>query len=632
MCGILGGSWRTPPSNLEGMLERGLKKLAHRGPNDKGTSIVLSPWGTTALGQTRLSIIDLSSGGHQPMHSPDGRYQLVYNGEIYNYRELKRELRQAGLIFHTDSDTEVLLSAWGHWGPACLKRLKGMFAFAVFDTRDGSLTLVRDAFGIKPLFYTFNSDYLLFSSELPAIMALQSVTAPRLDWQSAYDYLVHGRYDHGDHTFIDGIHHVLPGCLLRMESQAHTLSTPVRWWQPDIEERPNVSFADAAQQLRELFLQNVRLHLRSDVPLGAALSGGLDSSAIVCAMRHIEPELPIHTFSFIASGSSKSEEAWIDRVNTHVNAIGHKIAASPTELATDLDDMIQAQGEPFGSTSIYAQYRVFRLAKEQGISVILEGQGADELLAGYHGYPAHRIVSLMQKGQWRQAWQFLANQKKWPGRPDSRHIIQEASSLMLPDALYQRARNISGRCTSPAWLEMEQFADAGVVTRFPRNTWSSPQPGRHLMGELAQSLTRRGLSWLLRHGDRNSMRFSIESRVPFLLTDMADFLLGLPENYLISHQGETKHIFRTAMQGIIPDEILSRRDKVGFETPELEWLRDLSPQIRNWLAQDTGISFLKRAKLVSEFDAVIAARKPFSWQIWRWINFQRWSYLMNIKA
>ncbi|CAB3901008.1 Asparagine synthetase [glutamine-hydrolyzing] 1 [Achromobacter insuavis] len=630
MCGIIGGWWQNPPSNLESRLKRGLLRLKHRGPNDQGVDISPAPHGIVALGQTRLSIIDLSSGGHQPMRSRDGRYLLVYNGEIYNYKELRRELQLAGFEFHSESDTEVLLSAWMHWGPACLTRLQGMFAFAISDAQDSSLTLARDAFGIKPLFYSFGNGRLLFGSELPAVLTLRSDETPHLDWQIAYDYLVHGRYDHRNQTFVDGIRHVPPGCVLKLDTKTATLSAPTAWWTPSISARPKMPFADAAQQLRELFLQSMRLHLRSDVPLGAALSGGLDSSAIVCAMRHIEPDLPIHSFSFIADGSPKSEEHWVDLVNAHTGAIGHKVVVSPAELAADLDDMIQAQGEPFGSTSIYAQYRVFRLARDHGITVTLEGQGADELLAGYHGYPAHRIVSLLQEGRYMQAWRFLGEQKHWPGRPGGWSISQEALSLVLPDALYHRARDASGRKAVPAWLDSEQFAAAGVDTRFPRDNWVSPERGRHLMGELAQSLTHRGLGWLLRHGDRNSMRFSIESRVPFLTTEIADFVLGLPEEYLISPQGETKHLFRAAMRNIVPDAILDRRDKIGFETPELQWLRVLAPQIRGWLSEDAGAPFLKRSVLLSEFDAVIDGRKPFSWQTWRWINFQRWFHIMTI--
>lgn len=631
MCGILGGWWRSPLPDLPLRIEQGIRALKHRGPNDHGVESSHAPWGETTLGQTRLSIIDLSTGGHQPMRSPDGRYLLVYNGEIYNYKELRQELRQAGYHFQSDSDTEVLLTCWMHWGPACLTRFKGMFAFAIMDTADGSLSLVRDAFGIKPLFYRYTEGQLVFGSELPAILALMPED-PRLDWQSAYDYLVHGRYDHGERTFIEGVRHVPPGTILTLSPRIGQLSAPAAWWTPSIKAREKISVADAAMQLRERFLQNVRLHLRSDVPLGAALSGGLDSSAIVCAMRHIEPDLPINTFSFIARGSQKSEEKWVDVVNTSVGAHGHKVVVEPSELATDLDDMIRAQGEPFGSTSIYAQYRVFKLAKENGITVALEGQGADELLAGYNGYPAHRLVSLLQEGRLAEAWTFLGRQRQWPGRPAKLAIMQETAALMLPDALYHRARDASGRKSTPAWLNLEQCIEAGVTTRFPRDNWQSPVRGRRLMGELAQSLTRRGLGWLLRHGDRNSMRFSIESRVPFLTTDLADFLLGLPEDHLISAHGETKHIFRAAMRDIVPDAILDRKDKIGFETPELEWLRTLAPQIRGWLSENTGASFLDRTQLIAEFDAVIDGRKPFGWQTWRWINFQRWMQVMNIRA
>jgi asparagine synthase (glutamine-hydrolysing) len=211
----------------------------------------------------------------------------------------------------------------------------------------------------------------------------------------------------GPAHFWMGFFHLEPGHVLELDIASGRLAKPARWWQPQIAERRDLGFAEAAEQLRERFLDSIRLHLRSDVPLGAALSGGIDSSAVVCAMRHVAPDAAINTFSYIARGSVVSEEGWVDRVNQHVGAVPHKVVVSANELAADLDDMIQAQGEPFGSTSIYAQYRVFRLAREQGVTVTLDGQGADEMLAGYNGYPGQRIRSLVEQGSYAEAWHFL---------------------------------------------------------------------------------------------------------------------------------------------------------------------------------------------------------------------------------
>lgn len=622
MCGIF-GSFTSVDAHLQALrMTAAGESLKHRGPDDQGIECHSTSWGELALGHARLSVIDLSIAGHQPMHSFDGRYSLIYNGEIYNYAALREELIAHGANFRSQSDTEVLLAAWEQWGASCLTKLVGMFAFAIADHTKGTITCVRDAFGIKPFFYAHNAHGFHFSSELPATVILRGEGAePNL--QRSYDYLVHGDYDSRSDTFVDGIMQLEPGKHMVFDMRTGTLSTPTKWWAPSIKETSKLSFDDAAAELRRLFLENIKLHLRSDVPLGAALSGGIDSSAVVCAIRHVEPEAPIHTFSFIAKDSVVSEEEWVDLVNTHVDAKANKVFVEPDELASDLDDMIRAQGEPFGSTSIYAQYRVFKLAKEQGITVTLDGQGADELMAGYQGYPGKRVHSILDNFGLRQAITFLKNWAQWPGR--SLNFGFKASVAEYIDGpMYDVIRSISGDSLNPSWIDTKQLKERGVRIRFPRQVPELNMRKRRLVAELAHSTTRRGLPALLRHGDRNSMRFSVESRVPFLTTSMADFLFSLPEHYLISEQGETKSIFRAAMRGIVPDEILDRRDKIGFATPEKEWLIHLADKARNWLKEDTDITFLDQNRIVNEFERILAGEIPFSWQAWRWINFYRW--------
>lgn len=621
MCGIAGGWWPTPEYVAE-RLPQALRLLQHRGPDDHGYQTYRIHDASFGLGHTRLSIIDLSAAGHQPMHSADGRWAIVFNGEIYNYRELRDELRILGHQFVSDSDTEVLLAAWAQWGAAALPRLTGMFAFALLDKERGQLTCARDAFGIKPFFYAATESGFFFASEIPALMELLP-GKPMLDWQRAYDYLVHGDYDSGPRTFFEGVSHLLPGHLLVVDLNRGQVAESERWWVPSIVERHDLSFSDAAEMVREQFLQNIRLHLRSDVPLGAALSGGIDSSAVVCAMRHVQPGLPIKTFSYIARGNAVSEEAWVDRVNQFVGAQSHKVVVSGEELSRDLDDMIAVQGEPFGSTSIYAQYRVFRMAQEQGVTVTLDGQGADEMLAGYNGYPGQRIRSLLEKGRLSEALHFLNQWAKWPGRgyvAGAKHLVAATTQGKLHDML----RRLGGMHDLPAWINAEPLEERGVICRYPYQRPDINEVGRRVSAELLLSLTRRGLPALLRHGDRNSMRFSVESRVPFLTLDLVELLLSLPETYLISRAGETKSVFRAAMRGIVPDDILDRRDKIGFVTPEQDWLLPMADTVRLWLSEDLQIPFLNQAEVLREFELIIAGKKAFSWQVWRWINFCRW--------
>lgn len=628
MCGIVGGYWNREDAGIEHRLEKALDALRHRGPNDKGFELGRTQDGIVVLGHTRLSIIDLTSGGHQPMMSRDGRYAMVFNGEIYNYRELRKELSGLGHAFHSDSDTEVLLSAWEQWQSECLSRLDGMFAFVIHDRQSRRLICVRDAFGIKPFFFECQPGRFLFASEQPALLTLRGEAA-RVDWQRSYDYLVHGDYDSQERSFVEGVRHLLPGHMVEVDLASGRTETPRCWWRPDTRQSSRFTFNQAAEAVREQFLHNIRLHLRSDVALGAALSGGIDSSAVVCAMRHVEPDLPINTFSYIAQGSDLSEEKWVDRVNRFAGAKAHKVTASGQDLMRDLDTMIRAQGEPFGSTSIYAQYRVFQLARENGVTVTLDGQGADELLAGYSGYPGYRLLSLLDRNRFYAAHDFARRWSRWPGR-SYKLACMELGRVVLPDALYGKARGMLGRDFSPSWLKVNMLAEAGVVLRETRPPLALADKGRRVVGQLAKSLQQRGLPALLRHGDRNSMQFSIESRVPFLTIPLAKLLLSLPEDYLISSSGETKSVFRAAMRGIVPDDVLDRRDKIGFATPEKDWLLAMAPQLRDWLQDCQDIPFLDRESLLKSFDAVAAGKTKFTWQVWRWVNFVRW-YRLSIE-
>jgi asparagine synthase (glutamine-hydrolysing) len=620
MCGILGGLSKS--HFTDDVIHFALSKMKHRGPDDRGYErFNIEQSGELILAHTRLSIIDLSMAGHQPMSSQDGLYTIVFNGEIYNYKELRQELITLGHSFLTESDTEVLLAAWICWGKACLVRLVGMFAFVVYDKVTKSITCVRDAFGIKPFFYSIGNEGFRFASELPALLAI-SPGMPSLNFQRAYDYLVHGDYDSSTDTFYQGIYHLPPAHFLSVDLRTGNIGAPKQWWAPSVIERPGWKFDDAVDQVRELFLSNIRLHLRSDVLVGAALSGGIDSSAVVCAMRYVEPDIPIHTFSYIAEGSDVNEEYWVDRVNEHVGAISHKVSVTAAELAHDLDDMVRTQGEPFGSTSIYAQYRVYKLAHEAGVTVTLDGQGADEMLAGYVGYPGQRLRSLLETGQIGAAWQFWKNWSNWPGRSrmlGAKYLVSELTG----GCFYSFLRKLDGKGNLPDWISAGPLRERGVMLDKPRLRPSPGHKGRRVMDELALSLTQRGLPALLRHGDRNSMRFSVESRVPFLTLDMVNLLLSMPESFLISQNGETKNVFRAAMRGIVPDDVLNRKDKIGFETPERNIILRLIKSNNFNFTRRVDINILNseiiKKRLLEENTNKI--NLSYGWRCINWANF-----------
>ncbi|WP_462152119.1 asparagine synthase (glutamine-hydrolyzing) [Pseudoalteromonas xiamenensis] len=623
MCGILGGVWAELPSNFNQKIDKGLSSLRLRGPDDQGYDLFNDDSANVLFGHTRLSVIDTSSGGHQPMHSGDNRYAIVFNGEIYNYKELRLELEELGWKFTTQSDTEVLLVAWQQWRDDCLLRLNGMFALVVFDRVAQTLTCARDPFGIKPFFYSpQKANGFQFASDINALIELLDVKPP-LNYQRVYNYLVFGDYDTGSDTFYCNVFHLPPGHMFSFDLKTMEMSEVTQWWHAKTEEKQALNFEDAVEQVRNQFLEDIRLQLRSDVPLGAALSGGIDSSAVVCSMRHVEPDIDINTFSYIAGDERLTEEKWVDLVNQRVGAISYKTRATPEELMMDLDDLIIAQGEPFASTSIYAQYKVFKLAKENGITVTLDGQGADELFAGYNGYPYYRIQSMIENGNWLNALQFASNWSQWPGRTRKEALMCLGGNL-LPETLRNKLKEKVNLPALPAWIDKSFFVQQNVSLVYTRLPQIDKNKGRRLVEELEHEVQRKGLSKLLRHGDRNSMRFSVESRVPFLTADMANLAFSLRESYLVSQQGASKHIFREAMRGIVPDEILDRKDKIGFATPEEVWLKKLAPELRKWLVNSEPIPFISKELLLADFDLIMSSQKAFSWQVWRWVNFVRW--------
>jgi len=622
MCGIIGAMWKMRPSNIELLIDKGFELLNHRGPDDKGKNIYEEKSGTIFLGQTRLSIIDLSEGGHQPMTTRDGNFTITFNGEIYNYKELKSELSSLGYQFFTQSDTEVLLAAWVEWGEACLHRFIGMFSFGIFDRKRQTLSLVRDAFGIKPLFYTHHENGFCFASEIQAVMLLNDRKAV-INNQRVFDYLIYAIQDVGVETFIKDIKHVPPSHLVTISLNGTLPPVVKKWWAPSIKENTAITFREAADKLRELFLDSVRLHLRSDVPVGIALSGGIDSSAIACATRYLEPNMNIHTFSFIPEGSKLSEEPWIDIVNEYINAIPHKAIVKSKELSDDIADLIIAQGEPFCTTSMYAQYRVFKLAKEAGVTVVLEGQGADELLAGYQGYHGQRMRSLFEQGEWGEMIAFAKKWKRWEGR---QHLSAWKAFIgqMIPDDLFKFAQKLVGEQYVPQWIDKRSLNMSSVKKRPVRMKRSQSGKKRRVVEVMLEAMINNGLPSLLRYGDRNAMRFSIENRVPFLTIPLAEFLLTLPEEFLISEHGETKSIFRAAMRGIVPDAILDRRDKVGFEVPMGKWVYEMKNEIKKIELSWEDLHILNFDKVKELLSENIQNQEKMSLQHWRLINLILW--------
>ncbi len=553
------------PQMLAAQAERGPDDVGFlHGPSKDGTPQTAqvnrswpgaSQWEGVGLGHLRLAIIDTSERGWQPMRR--GRYAMVYNGEVYNYRELREELASLGEAFTTESDTEVILAAFSQWGPAAFGRFVGMFALAIFDERDGSVTLARDPFGIKPLYVTRVHGATAFASTLPALLTVPGVSRAA-DLQSVRDYLEsdHGITGHGTRTMFAAIEQFPAGHWQRLDFQG--VAGPVAKYEhvtaPTSSEPPAVQF-------RRSFLESVRLHMRSDVRVGAALSGGLDSAAIVCAMRAaLGDEGTIDTFTYRPEDPALDEWKWAQLVNEAAGADGHEVRLTPQEAVNSLNALVRAQGEPFGSTSILAQFAVFEAAKKQGVIVMLDGQGADEMLGGYDSYRYAYVAQLLLQGKWRTA--------RRVARASGPDAWTKSLAWLLPAGLRHRLQ----RQNRPPVLQLVKWD--WLQTRGARSRPTAIHPPS-LKGELRETLERTSLPSLLRYEDRNSMAHSIESRVPFLTQQLVTSCLSFPDEALITADGTRKAPLREAMQGLVPARILERKDKIGFETGERRLLQNM---------------------------------------------------------
>ena len=654
MCGITGlislDGRRGVPAELLLRLNR---RLAHRGPDDEGYLLVdladrraeafrgedsrlpaelaaarhireaAASVADLGLAHRRLSILDPSPAGHQPMSSPDGRYHLVYNGEVYNYVELRQELESAGRRFRSGSDTEVVLAAIAEWGTDALSRLVGMFALAWLDIDSQQVLLARDMFGIKPLCYVRTDRWLAFASEARALLEVPGGHR-RLDPHAAYAYLRYNVTDHDERTFFEPVKQLPPAHYLVVDMKQRQVGVPTRYWRADPDRGSGLAYSEAVRQLRDRVLDSVRLHLRSDVPVAVMLSGGIDSSSVTMAARRaLGPKAGLNAFSYIASEPRADESRWIDLVAASANADVHRIRPEIGNLVNDLEEVIESQGAPFGSLSILAQYCVFRAVGEAGIKVILSGQGADELLGGYSPFVAARLVSLIRSGRWLAAAQFYhRGSRGWPGR--QRLTIGLAQHL-LPAMIQRPLRRALGKDAVPAWMNGAWFCERSVPLHSVRDKRNGA--GQPLKAALRDSLTRTNLPELLRYEDRNSMAHSVESRVPFLAAPLAEFVLGLPEEYIINDRCITKACLRDAMRSVVPDAILDRRDKVAFSAPLRQWLARLQPwmdaRLRGEVASRLGL--FDTGHVLRGWDGVCAGRIRPPAELWRWVNLIAWA-------
>ncbi len=564
------------------------------------------------------------------MATSDNDYSITYNGEIFNYIELRNELINLNYSFNTLGDTEVLLKAYCHWGVDCLSKLNGMFSFAILDRKNRILFCARDCFGIKPFFYTTNDDEFAFTSDITGMLKMPGVQKD-LDYQTCYEYLLGGRIRPGESTFFRHIKKLPPAHYAIIPIDTPDQMQVKRYWEPKPNKKINISFNDAAQNLKSIFLDSVNKHLRSDVPIGCALSGGLDSSAIACSIHHLQPDAKIDAFTFSAQGCKLDESPYARLVAKHCKAKMHEIYINPTELASDIDSLILHQGEPFNSTSIYAQYRVFKSQQSANITVSLDGQGGDEVLGGYFGYIGACISSKLTNLNFYDAYCYAKNACSSQNKHNTwKSILSETLAELTPDKYKHWGNKILHHKIHASWINHNEFIKRDVSPFIVFNPNKYFKTKHFLKKRLAYALNIEGIETLLRYADRNSMAFSIESRVPFLTREMVDFALSIPESYLVTRECVTKAVFRKAMKGIVPDEIINRKDKIGFATPEQSWLLNLDNWVKEIIGESKAIFLIDSIKALNEWELTKQKKVPFSWTTWRCICFLRWLQIFDI--
>lgn len=591
--------------------------IRHRGPDDAGYFLA----GPVGMGFRRLSILDLTPAGHQPMTSADGRVTIVFNGEIYNFIELRRELESLGHRFHSSGDTEVLLHAYLQWGRDCVAHLNGMWAFVIHDAREHKLFGSRDRFGIKPLYRYQGADCVLFASEIKAIRASGAYRS-ETNWRVAADFLLRGRLDMTTESFYKGIHQVGAGCAFELGLDGEYREW--RYW--SLEGISPLETDDPAEEYAELFEDVVRLHMRSDVPVGVHLSGGLDSTSIICASARIRSATgatdPLMAFCFMAG--EYDESAYINATLAQTGATLVPLETDALKLWNDLPRVLWFQDEPVHSMTAAVGFQLMELTASRGLKVVLNGQGADETAAGYPSYFINYWHSMLRAGRLLDAWSEIADHCKSHGRTAGQVFVRQLQFLVRTIL----ARAPVYRSLSRLRAENRLRNHPWIVQDLAEHVAPAPDAAKdyRLWPVLAKAVYEDPLPIYLRIEDRNASAHSIEARVPFLDYRLVELLFRMPDNWRMRGPWN-KYIQREAMRGRIPEVVRSRVDKMGFPTPAQQWFAGpLYEPLRDLLtSQET------RERGIYRVDAVLAdldrhrnGEGPFPDQVFHIAEFEMW--------
>lgn len=580
-----------------------------------------------ALGHRRLSIIDISANGHQPMCTKNKQFWITFNGEIYNFIELRRELQRFGHQFYTESDTEVVLKSYEQWGTDCMLHFNGMWSFVIYDAQKNILFGSRDRLGVKPLYYVINSDSFIFASEEKALCQSRWVNTG-LNNRAVFDYLALSHAEPESEGFFKSVFAVKQGHSFIFDIPNFNYSEHQYYTPFQTKSDHQISYDESVIQLHNLLVNAINIRTRSDVEIGSCLSGGIDSSIIVMLLDRFFKEgkasyLP-KVFTAVYPNSKIDEEHWAKQVVDATSVRWFKTGPTGLDLVSDLNDLIYAADSPISSTSTYSQYRVMKLASEQGAKVLLDGQGADELFAGYDVFYSvfynellvrFKLILLIK--ELKQSGKFWQHIKKWV-LTDIQMMLKRLPSP-LSKKLYEAA------ITELQYLKPEFKRE--FLYRFGQLTFPF---GSNLNTTLKKYAFGEKLQVMLRLEDRMSMHFSVESRTPFADdTALLDFALNIPATFKIKN-GVRKYILRDSVKNILPLAILQRTDKIGFQTPEFEWLKSLTSEIPNLIEPNID-PFVDTELINKNLKSIISnPTSNESSRLLRFVFFSQWKKIYNM--
>lgn len=596
--------------------------MSHRGPDDRGCVVLAydnrNNSGHIVFGHRRLKIIDLTSGGHQPMFSQNRELCIIYNGEVYNYLELKDELSGKGYKFKTTSDTEIILKSYEEWGTECFRKFNGMWAIAIFDKERRKVILSRDRFGKKPLYYYKNANEFVFASEIKALLRYPGIKKSP-NYGKIFRYLsTNYRYvDIDNESYFENIFQVPKSSFLEINENLDSNIT--QYWKLNIDEsRNDKDEREVVRQFKDLLIDSVRLRLRSDVPVGCMLSGGLDSTSIACIAYKILKQ-PIITFSGITGDKKKvyDESDYINKVIKDIDADFHYIRPDPANIFTTVNEMLGFHDEPVCTVTWYSLYLIAKKVRNENTPVLLNGHGGDELTAGYWDYFHYNFYDLKNK--------------KLNG--DLRHEIEDwkhnhgrdPSEISKYEDYITRLRR--GRI--PAKSRFADYSDIfhdEIIEKYAKDI-KLEQPGASMLNKrLYSDLMYETIPPALRAEDRNTMAYSIESRSPWLDYRLAEYCFSLPAKYKIRN-GLGKWIVRESMKGILPEEVRMRKDKSGFIAPADEWFRTTNKNQLNDLIHSDSLgkrNLFRIDKIKMIFNEHLERRINHQMFFWQLINLELW--------